>query len=96
MLFSTPLADEKTDYFPSEQTDLPMHGFTDLEDKLLGPDGAAALTAALSNVRAIASGLRAGIAAGLSQDDFAQATKILAASTAAEHILLNKANLKGA
>lgn len=73
-----------------------MHGFTDLEDRLLGPDGATALSAALAKVRAIASELRASIAAGLSQDDFAQATKILAAATAAEHILLNKSNLKGA
>lgn len=73
-----------------------MHTFSDLEDRLLGPDGPAALAAALSALRSIAEELKGAIAAGLSQEDFAQAQKVLAASAAAEHILLSKAYLKGA
>jgi hypothetical protein len=76
--------------------ELRMYGFTDLEDRLLGPEGPAALASALASVRAIAADLRASMAGGLSHTDFAQAEKILAASAAAERILLNDANTKGA
>lgn len=73
-----------------------MYGFTDLEDRLLGAEGAAALRSTLDTVRMIESDVRAGVTAGLSHDDFAQAQKILAATAAAQTILLNKAYLKGA
>ena len=73
-----------------------MHGFTDLEDRLLGADSAQALSASLASIRDIAAGVRASISAGLGRDDYAQAEKILAATRAAEHILLNTSNLKGA
>lgn len=73
-----------------------MFAFSDLEDRLLGPHGPAVANAALSTLRGIATDLQQAIASGLSQDDFAQAKKILAASAAAEHILMNKAYLKGA
>jgi hypothetical protein len=73
-----------------------MYGFTDLEDRLLGTEGPAALAKALDSVRAIAAELRASMAGGLPKTDFAQAEKILAASAAAELILLNAAKKKGA
>ena len=73
-----------------------MFGFTDLEDRFLGAEGRSALHAALESIRGVGSELRAAIAGGLPKDDFAQAEMILAAAGAAEHILLNAANLKGA
>ena len=72
-----------------------MHGFTDLEDRLLGANGGAALQASLASLRAIAEEARAGIARGLSREDFVAAEKVLAAVAAAELILLKPVNLMG-
>lgn len=73
-----------------------MQGFTNLEDRMLGPEGLDALSGALASVRAVGAEVRSSIAAGLPHGDFAHAEKILAAVDAAEQILLNSANLKGA
>ena len=73
-----------------------MHGFTDLEDRLMGADSGETLQATLGSLRAIAGEVRAGIAGGLSREDFAQAEKVLAAIAAAERILLKPVKLKGA
>jgi hypothetical protein len=73
-----------------------MHGFTDLEDRFLGSEGMSALRSALASVRAIGGEVRAAVAAGLAKDDYDRADKILGAVGAAERILLNAANLKGA
>jgi hypothetical protein len=73
-----------------------MYGFSDLEDRLLGPEGGSALVAALDSVRKIAAEVRAAVAAGVPKSDFDRTEKILAAAQAAERILLNAANLKGA
>lgn len=73
-----------------------MHGFSDLEEKLIGPEGGAALQASLEALRAIASEVRAGIASGLSREDFGHAEKVLVAVSAAEQILLKPVKLKGA
>lgn len=73
-----------------------MFGFTDLEDRLLGAEGVSALRTALETVRTIESDVRASVSVGLSHADFAQAQKILAATAAAQSILLTAAHPKGA
>lgn len=73
-----------------------MYGFSDLEDRLLGSEGVSVLGTALASVRAVATEVRAAIAAGLPKEDFVRAEKILGAARAAEDILLTAANRKGA
>ncbi len=72
-----------------------MFGFTDLEDRLLGPDGSDALSDTLSKIRAIMNELRASLDQGLPSEDHANAKKILAAAVAAEHILMKPAKAMG-
>lgn len=72
-----------------------MFGFSDLEDRLLGPDGARALAESLGSVRSIAEQVRSSMRGGLAVEDHANAERILAAANAAEYILLKQARVKG-
>ena len=73
-----------------------MFGFTDLEERLLGPDGPDQLRATVGDLRALREQVQAKANAGVSADDFETAQLVLAAINAAERILFDSTHLKGA
>jgi len=72
-----------------------MFGFSVLEDRLLGPDGGAALAETLAALRSFRGEVAAAVEAGLPAADYATAQLLLAALTAGERILLDTTHLKG-
>lgn len=73
-----------------------MFGFTDLEERLLGPDGAAELRAQLAALHELRADIQSRTAAGLPAADYDTAQLLLAALNAGERILLDTTHLKGA
>ena len=73
-----------------------MFGFTDLEERLLGPDGAAELRTQVAALQALRDDVAARIAAGLPAQEYDTAQLLLAALNAGERILLDTTHLKGA
>lgn len=73
-----------------------MFGFTDLEDRLMGPEGGAELRATLETLRGLRSQVTGLIDKGLPGPDYDNAQLLLSALTAGERILLDTTHLKGA
>jgi hypothetical protein len=69
-------------------------GFSDLEERLMGPEGAAVFRQSLTALRTIRAELEAGVKSGMPKDEFAQAQLLDDALRAAERILTDKTHLK--
>lgn len=72
-----------------------LFGFSELEERLLGPDGPETLQLCLTNVVAIGADMTLLTKQGLTQDDYAVATALIEATAAAERILKHNPRPQG-
>ena len=73
-----------------------MFGFSDLEDRLMSDDGPAIAVHTLQQVHQFRSRIAALVDAGLPAADYQDATQLMNAINACEHVLLDTSHLNGA
>lgn len=72
-----------------------MFGFTELEERLIGADGAEVARAALETLHRVRDEMAAHVASGLAPAEYETAQLLLAAVNASERILIDTTHLKG-